>query len=357
MRPSARHVVLRWFVRSAVIAGLILSTARADEILMKNGDRLTGSVVQLDGKNITIKTTAFGLVGAPWDQVASLRTDAPVHIVLQGGRTMTGAIAPANGRLAITSNGSTTEVSTGEITALRNAEQQAAYERLLAPGLAQLWAGVASLGWAGTNGNAKTLTFTAAFNAARLTNTDKTSAYFSLIKASALINGTNASTAQAVRGGVGYDHNVSPRLFVNAFNDYEYDRFQNLDLRFVIGGGFGYHAIKSDRHVLNVLGGADYNHSSFSMGLTRNSAEAFWGDEYLFKLNGTTSLTQSYRMFNNLSDPGEYRINFDLGLGTKIKKWLTWSVALSDRYLSNPAPGRKTNDWLYTTGLGVTFGK
>ncbi len=324
---------------------------------MKNGDRLTGSVVQLDGKNITIKTTAFGLVSAPWDQVASLKTDAPIHITLQGGRTMTGTIAPANGRLAITSNGSTTDVSTGEITGLRNDAQQVAYERLLAPGLGQLWAGVASLGWAGTNGNAKTLTFTTAFNAARLTNTDKTSIYFNLIKASALINGVNASTAEAVRGGVAYDHNVRPRLFVNVFNDYEYDKFQNLDLRFVLGGGFGYHAIKSDRHVLDVLGGADYNHSSFSTGLTRSSAEAFWGDEYLFKLNGTTSLTQSYRMFNNLSNKGQYRINFDLGLGTKLRKWLTWNLALSDRYLSNPVPGRKTNDWLYTTGLGVTFGK
>jgi putative salt-induced outer membrane protein YdiY len=324
---------------------------------MKNGDRLTGSVIQLDGKNITIKTAAFGLISAPWSQVASLTTDSPIHIALQGGRTMTGVIAPANGRLAITSNASTTTVSTEEITALRNDEEQAAYERLLAPGLGQLWAGVASLGWAGTNGNAKTLTFTAGFNAARLTNKDKTSVNFSLIKASALINGVSASTAEAVRGGVGYNHNVSPRLFVNVFNDYEYDRFQNLDLRFVIGGGFGYHAVKTDRHVLDVLGGVDYNHSSFSTGLTRNSAEAFWGDEYLFKLNGTTSLTQSYRMFNNLSDTGQYRINFDLGLGTKLRKWVTWNVALSDRYLSNPVPGRKTNDWLYTTGLGVTFGK
>ena len=68
-------------------------------------------------------------------------------------------------------------------------------------------------------------------------NTDKTSLYFNAIKASALVNGKSADTAQAVRGGVGYDHNVAPRLFVNVFNDYEYDQFQNLDLRFVVGGG------------------------------------------------------------------------------------------------------------------------
>lgn len=190
-----------------------------------------------------------------------------------------------------------------------------------------------------------------------MTKTDKTSLGFSLIKASALANGKNADTAQAVRGGIGYDRNVGARLFVNTFNDYEYDRFQNLDLRFVIGGGFGLKAVKGERGALSLVGGADYNHSSFSTPLTRSSAEAYWGDDYTLKLAGASSFMQSFRMFNNLSDTGSYRLNLDAGLATKLKKWLNWNVSLSDRYLSNPAPGRKTNDWLYTTGLGLSFGR
>jgi len=50
-------------------------------------------------------------------------------------------------------------------------------------------------------------------------------------------------------------------------------------------------------------------------------------------------------------------VNFDIGAATKIGKWLSWNVSLSDRYLNNPAPGRKTNDFLYTTGLGITFAR
>jgi hypothetical protein len=192
-----------------------------------------------------------------------------------------------------------------------------------------------------------------------VTNTDKTSVYFNLIKASALVDGQTASTAQAVRAGLAHDHDVSKRLFLNVFNDYEYDLFQDLDLRFTIGGGFGFQAIKKERSVLKLLGGADYDHSSFSPPLTaaftRSSAEAFWGDEYNLKLTGASSLVQSFRMFNNLSQTGAYRMNADLGVATKLKKWLTWNLSLSDRYLSDPVPGRKTNDWLYTTGVGVSF--
>ncbi len=336
-------------------AGLVLSTAWADQVVMKNGDRVTGAIIKQDGKTITIKTDNFGIVTAPWDKVASLQSDQPVNVVLKDGKTLVGTVTPSEGKVEIATKDTKVDVSPGEVAAIRNADEQKAYERLLSPGLLQLWSGGGSLGWAGTEGNAQTLTFTTAFNAARVTNTDKISLYFNSIKASALVNGQNASTAQAVRGGIGYDRDVSPRLFVNVFNDYEYDRFQNLDLRFVIGGGFGFHAVKNKRSVLNLLGGADYNRSSFSTPLTRNAAEAFWGDEYTFKLTGASSLTQSFRMFNNLSDTGAYRVNLDLGVATKIKKWLSWNLALSDRYLSNPVPGRKSNDWLYTTGLGITF--
>jgi putative salt-induced outer membrane protein YdiY len=344
------------FFAVASVACLAVSAAFADQVVMKNGDRVTGSIVKKDGKNLVVKTDNFGVVTAPWDQVESITADKPVNVVLQDGKTIQGTLSTSAGKVEVSpQNAPKQTVAPADITSLRDAAEQRAYERLLHPGWGQLWAGTASIGFAGTSGNAKTLTFTTGVNAARTTNTDRTSLYFNTIRASALVDGVSATTAQAVRGGVGYDRNVSPRLFVNVFNDYEYDRFQNLDLRFVIGGGLGFHVFKTDRSSLDVLGGADYNHSSFSTPLTRNSAEAYWGDEYSFKLNSSTSLVQSYRMFNDLSNTGTYRVNFDIGTSTKLTKWLNWNVSLSDRYLSSPAPGRKTNDFLYTTGVGISF--
>jgi hypothetical protein len=72
-------------------------------------------------------------------------------------------------------------------------------------------------------------------------------------------------------------------------------------------------------------------------------------------MSGATSLVQSFRMFNDLTNTGDYRVNFDVGASTRLSKWLNWNVSLSDRYLNHPAAGRKTNDFLYTTGLGITF--
>lgn len=339
------------------LAGSFSTPVWADQIVLKNGDRVSGTIVKKDGKEITIKAANFGLITTAWDQVESITADQPVTVVLQGGNTVRGTLATADGKVGVTTERTRVSVTPAEILTLRNAEEQQAYERKLRPGWRQLWAGTATLGLAGTSGNAKTLTFTTGVNAARVTNTDRTSIYFNVIRASALVNGKTADTAEAVRGGIGYDHNLSKRLFLNAFNDYEYDRFQNLDLRFVLGGGLGFHALKTERSGLDLLAGVDYNHSTFSTPLTRNSAEVYWGDDYSLKLTSATSLVQSFRMFNDLTNTGTYRMNFDVGASTKIAKWLSWNLALSDRYLNHPAPGRKSNDFLYTTGVGVTFAR
>lgn len=324
---------------------------------MKNGDRVTGAIVKKDGNNLIIKTEQFGVVTTSWDKVESIKSDTPVTVVLKDGKSVEATIATTDGKLEVASKDAKLSVAPADVTTLRNADEQKAYERLLNPGWSELWAGSASIGFAGTAGNARTTTFTIGTNAARLTSTDKTSLHFNIIKASAFANGKNSDTAQAVRGGVGYDHNVNPRLFFNVFNDYEYDRFQNLDLRFVLGGGFGYHAFKSERSNLDVLGGFDFNRSSYSTPSVTKSAEAYWGDTYALKVNHSTSLVQAFRMFNDLTNTGTYRVNFDIGATTKLAKWLNWNVSLSDRYLNHPATGRKSNDFLYTTGVGITFAR
>jgi hypothetical protein len=336
---------------------ILLPFIWADQIVLKNGDRVTGSIVKKDDKNLTIKSDHMGVIVIAWSQVDTIVAEKPVHIVLQDGRALQGTLAGAEGDVVVTTSQAKINTKPAEIAAIRNDDEEKAYQRLLHPGWGELWAGSARTGLAGTAGNAKTLTYTAGMNANRATNTDKTSLYFNFIKASARAKGESEDTAEAVRGGVSYGHNVNSRLFFSAFNDYEYDRFQDLDLRFVIGGGAGFHVWKRERSTMDLLAGGAYNRSSFSTPLIRESAELYWGDEYSLKLSSATSLTQSFRMFNDLTNTGMYRINFDLGLNTKIFKWLSWNVSLSDRYLSDPVPGRQTNDFLYTTGLGIAFGK
>jgi hypothetical protein len=342
---------------SFLLSLVLLPLAWADQVVLKNGDRVTGNIVKKDDKNLTIKTDQFGEVVTPWDQIESIIAEKALNIVLRDGKTLQGTFTASGGKVEVTTSQTKLSVASADIAILRDDAEQKAYERLLRPGWTELWAGSGRIGLAGTSGNSKTLTFTTTINADRTTKNDKTALYFSAIKASGLVEGVNSDTAKAVRGGISYSHDAHSRLFISAFNDYEYDLFQDLDLRFVIGGGLGFHAVKTERSSLDLPAGFAYNHSSFSTPLTQNSGEFYWGDEYNLKLSSSSTLTQSFRMFNNLTETGTYRVNFDLSLGTKILKWLTWNLSVSDRYLSDPAPDRKSNDFLYTTGIGITFSR
>jgi putative salt-induced outer membrane protein len=329
----------------------------ADQVTLKNGDTITGAILKKDGDKLTIKSEFLGEVTMPWAAVTSIKSSEPVVVALPNGKTVSGAVSTEGTNIQVTTPGGVAASPLAEVSAIRGEAEQKKYERLISPGWLDVWAGYFDLGLALTRGNARTSTLNSTFNVARVTRTDKTTLYYNQIYSHAVLGGNSALTAEAVRGGVSYDHNIRPRVFLNVLNYYEYDKFQNLDLRVAIGGGLGFHAIKHERMSLDLLGGGDYMRESFTKNLTRNSAEAYWGDDWTYKLSGKTSLNQSYRMFNNLTRTGEYRVNFDLGSATTLKKWLSWQFTASDRFLSSPAPGRQRNDLLVTTGLRVSFSR
>ena len=334
-------------MRIVLILLFMAGVAQGDQVTLKNGDRVTGEIVKKDEKALTVKSEFLGTVTIAWEQVQTVKANAPVTVVLKSGQEMQSNLEA---------------VDTAQVAAIRNAAEQRLYERLQHPKLFDLWEGTGTFGIAGTTGNSQTRTIHAAMVAERVTRTDKTVLRFEAIKSTSVLNRVKADTAQSIRGGVGYDHNLTRRLFFNVFNVYEYDRFQNLDLRATFGGGLGLHVWKKEeRGFLDVLAGGDYDRAKFGATafFDRNDAksagEVFWGDEFTYKLGRATAFTQSFRMFNNLTETGTYRVNGDIGLNTRIMKWLNWNIAMSDRYLSEPSLGRKRNDLIYTTGIGITF--
>lgn len=333
--------------------GLAMRLVYADQVVLKNGDTLTGSIIQKDGAKLTLKSEFLGEVTMPWSVVQSIKSDAALTVVLPGGEAVNGKIATTGERIEVA--GKSAPIS--EVAAVRNADRQHAWERLQHPGLLELWTGFFDLGLALTRGNSRADTLTTGFNASRITPKDKIVVRFAQMHASARTNGVTSTTASAILGGWTYDRSLTPRFFVTTLNDYEHDRFQNLNLRFVLGGGFGFNAVKTEKANLSLMGGADYSHESFFNDFKRNSAELNFGNDFLYKFSSVTSVTQAFRMFPNLSHSGEYRMNFDVAGVTAIKKWLAWHLTAGDRYLSNPVFGRQRNDLILATGFRVSFAR
>jgi putative salt-induced outer membrane protein len=327
----------------------------ADQVVLNNGDRLTGTITKSDGKILVIKTEFAGEVTIQWPAVQSLTSATPLHVVT-AAKTVVGAVTTSDGSLAVsTTPGGPVEVPRAEVTALRNDQAQAAYEKSLHPTLLEGWVGGANLGFALTGGNSETKNLAIAFTADRKTSHDEIALYTNTIYATNDAAGATPSvTANATQGGARYDRNLTKLLFAFGSADFQTDALQNLNLRSVLGGGLGFHAINTSRTTLDFLGGVNYTKENY-IGLDRNFAALTLGEELTYKVGASTVLAEKLYFFPDLSDTSQYRGTFNFGTITKISKWLGWQNAFGDIYVTNPPAGKKQNDVQLTTGINVAF--
>src|SRR4051794_31224511 len=91
------------FGRMTVLAAgicLCLNTALADQIVLKDGDRITGDIIKKDSDTITIKSKNFGdAVSIKWDAIDTIKTDQPLNVVLPGDKTVKAKIETQDGRI------------------------------------------------------------------------------------------------------------------------------------------------------------------------------------------------------------------------------------------------------------------
>lgn len=363
--------MLRKFRTLSLLALLAFSSLLfADQITLKNGDRLTGTVVKSDGKTLVLHTDAGGDVTLAFDAIQDIKTDEPLHVTLKDGKTAVGPVTTADGKIEIvTKDAGRVEAPKDDVTLIRNDAEQLAYDKSLHPGLMHGWTGGANLGFSVARGNNQTENLALAFNAVHPTLHDKIALYATSIDTKNDL-ATPSTVANLNTGGFRYDRDLKPRVFVFGAGDFMSNALQFLDLRQVYTGGFGFHAVKSDRTLLDFLGGLNYTHETYSngtliagsvppaftsYGVTNRFVALTLGEELAQKLGKSTALTQSFYFYPDLQQTGNYRWTFNFGTVTKISKWLGWQNQFGDIYVSNPPPATKKNDVLFTTGLNIAF--
>lgn len=76
-------------VFSLTLLFMLNATAlRADEVVMVNGDRLTGTVLRMDGGVLQFETAYAGVVSIDWEKVRELSTDTPMRLRLENGELL-----------------------------------------------------------------------------------------------------------------------------------------------------------------------------------------------------------------------------------------------------------------------------
>ncbi len=318
--------------------------------------------IQSDDKVLVLKSEFAGEVSIQWAAVDAITSSQPLHIGLKDGQTVVGTVSAQDGKVQLKPrrrgpslrpripSWSSARIKSRPPTTRRSTGCSTHTSPIFG---AALW----TPGLSTTKGNSDTLSFVLGAKAVRAAPSDKITVYMNSIYAKNNTTGTSMTTAHAITGGIRGDLNINPKLFAFGFTDFEFDQFQQLDLRNVLGGGAGYHAIKTKRTVFDLSAGGAYDQAFYSTGVNIRSGEMVFGEQFSYQISSRSSLSEQLQFFPNLSYTGQYRGTFDSSIITRLNSWLNWQVTFQDRYVSNPIPGIKKNDLLLSTGIRLTYGK
>ncbi len=328
----------------------------AEQVTLKNGDRLTGTILNVSDKKLTIKTEHAGTVTIDWDAVAQFSSEQTMVVTRTDKRVVSGAVNTKDAEVAVSTTSGTQTIPMADVAVMRSPADQSAYEKSLHPGMLEGWAGGGNFGLALARGNSDTTNLALGFNAARPTSTDKWSIQAASLYSTSTVDKVSSTTANALGGFIRYDRNLTKKLFAFGLFAGAYDHAQDLNERLSPSGGLGYHVVATSPTTLDLLGGFGYTYENYSTGVTNNLLNATIGDEFAHKFTPTTSVIQDFYFFPYLNSDGGYRGVFDFGVASKLYRAITWNLNFGDRYNSRPVAGKKNNDVLLTTGLGLAFG-
>ena len=80
-----------------LVVSMLLSAENviADEVWLKNGDRITGTVKKMEDKVLIFKTDYAGEMSIEWEEITAMTTDAPIEVVLDEDTSFLGRMVPA----------------------------------------------------------------------------------------------------------------------------------------------------------------------------------------------------------------------------------------------------------------------
>src|SRR5580704_14169255 len=185
----------------------------ADQITLKNGDRLTGTVVKSDGKVLVLHTEFAGDVSLQFAAITQITSEKELHVSTSDKRTVVGPVTSSDGKLEVaTKTLGTVEVPVGSVVLIRNDAEQAAYDKSLHPGLTHGWNGGVDVGFSLARGNSETENLALAVNAVHPTLNDKITIYLSSIDTQNQL-ATPSTVANLIQGGIRYDRNINAKIF------------------------------------------------------------------------------------------------------------------------------------------------
>jgi len=329
-------------MRSVVLAVLTLGVPAAlgDEIRLKNGDRISGTVTALAGGKLVVDTPHSGAVKIDWAQVAFLTTEGKHRVRLVTGEEVEGKLSGQDGKLKVASEGAAApvEVEWAKVAFLNKPPTS--------------WHGSLGLSARATDGNTHTVSGLATADLVRATDADEI-----LLRAIYRYGERSGELQERNAYGLGkYSLKLTDRLYAFVSAEFLSDEFKDLKLQTVVSVGLGYEVLKESWADLSVEAGVAYIDNNFD---EIQEDEGHAGARVSAKARVDLVLgfvaKDVFTIYPNFEESQDFQIRNELLLTNTLGGG--WSIigGVITEYDREPALGKVRHDDTYFLGLGFTF--
>lgn len=349
MRSTARRTleypVFHFWLTLALL--LLATPAGADEIIMRDGSRLLGSVVKGEGATLGFKTSFAGVINIKWDQIAEINSEKPMEFLLSDDTIVSGTHVTNNvDELVLegTSGQPSQTIAQNEIAVI-NPESWRKGEGYKISGLV-------NFAFSRDRGNTDKDEIDVDGDLTWRRKHDRFTAFGELERD----RNNNKTTTDNWKLEGQYNYFVTKKWYWGGFGRLEHDKFADLDLRTSVGPLVGYQWFESKEINLRTSAGFSYVNENFISQSDDHYGAFAWGinfDKYLWD-----DFMQFYHRqtgFWNLKDTNDVVWDTWTGLRFPLVLGLVASTEMQVEYDSGAAKGAKDVDTTYSLKLGYQW--
>ncbi len=331
-------ILLLWFSTA-------LWAEKTDIVYLKNGDRITGEVKSLLRGKLEFSTDHMGTVFIDWDDIREIISDTGQVVELSNEQRFYGPLhkPEESDMVTIETDRGPVGVDYMDVVSMYPVES-GFWDRLdLSASLGFTWDKSSEVGKYNLNIDAKYRRPDSVTHASMTTEVTTQEGR------------DNTSRAVFSATHLAYKKN---RRFLTYFGNLEHNDELGLDLRALLGAGYGWVPIRSQRQWLNLAVGLDVNREIPNMGDPQNNLESVAMVRYeYFRYNGPErTFDASLMIFPGLTDWGRVRASFDTSFSLEFVADLFWKLSFYTSYDNKPISDEaSTIDYGITSSIGYKF--
>ena len=336
-----------------VLLPILVFAQEPDVVEVASGDRIRGDVSRLQRGQLAFRTISAGAghqrfagtISIVWAEVVSLTSGKTLDVETASGELLTGSISsPASGQLIVqTSGGPSRVLDLKEVIGIIPIES----------GFRGRTTASIDFGVSFTNAeNARTYTLDA-----EGLHRSSTYAYETQLTFNSWLSARD-DAERLTRNDLSADvrRRLANRWFALALGGLQQDEPLDLNVRLLLGGGVGRRLVQSNRTLLSVDGGVDYDGEDYeSRDTFDHSLEVFGGLHWdWFAAGSDLTASLDVRPFISLARQ-RGRLQIDGNVRHDIVGNMYWAFNIHEKFDSDPPDDRPRSDLGVSFSLGWTF--